>query len=360
MTIYLVPIEPIDTRYTGQWYTHIPNQLRKLGVDVVTIDGDEIPPVPTPGAFLDFAATNVYKSSQLIRIANLIREGQVKNGDYFLFTDAWNPTVIQLKYMTDLLGIKIQIGGMWHAGSYDPYDFLGRVEDKFWIRGAETTMFHCYDQNFFATEFHLKMFLKDLFDETDIDKWKEHYPETHVVGWPMEYLPTLLAPFAGIEKKNKIIFPHRIAPEKQVEIFRDLATTIPGYEWFVAQDHKLTKDEYHTHLAESKIAFSANLQETLGISTYEAACLGTCPLIPSRLSYTEMYTKNIFYPSEWTESWESYQTHKDKLLSLIIFLMSDKFDIAGWARRDAGIVGEKFFNGKELYKIIGRAIGARL
>ena len=33
----------------------------------------------------------------------LFCEGQINDGDYFLYTDAWNPTVIQLKYMANHL-----------------------------------------------------------------------------------------------------------------------------------------------------------------------------------------------------------------------------------------------------------------
>ena len=87
--------------------------------------------------------------------------GQVSDGDYFLYTDAWNPTVIQLRYMAELLGVDIYVGGMWHAGSYDPQDFLGRlIGDKPWVRLAEQSMFECYDDNYFATEFHIEMFAK--------------------------------------------------------------------------------------------------------------------------------------------------------------------------------------------------------
>ena len=40
--------------------------------------------------------------------------------------------------MAELLGVKIRIGGMWHAGSYDPQDFLGRlIGDTPWVRNAE-------------------------------------------------------------------------------------------------------------------------------------------------------------------------------------------------------------------------------
>ena len=83
----------------------------------------------------------------------MFANGEVKDGDYFLYTDAWNPTVLQLKYMAELLNVKIKIGGMWHAGSYDPVDFLGRlIGDAPWCRHAEMAMFNAFDDNFYATD----------------------------------------------------------------------------------------------------------------------------------------------------------------------------------------------------------------
>ena len=58
----------------------------------------------------------------------------------------------------------------------------------------------------------------------------------------------------------------------------------------------MTKDEYHNILGEAKIVFSANLQETLGISAYEGALVGAIPMVPDRLSYTEMYDDDFKYP----------------------------------------------------------------
>ena len=142
--IYIVPVEPLDSRYSRQWYDHIPILLDTTGVDnVVIIEGEDVPATPTPGAFLDFGATNIYKSSQLMIIAQLFRENNIQDGDKFLYTDAWNPTVIQLRYMAELLGKKIEIHGLWHAGSYDPQDFLGRlVGDVPWVPNAESSKFY--------------------------------------------------------------------------------------------------------------------------------------------------------------------------------------------------------------------------
>ena len=363
--IYIVPVEPLDSRYSRQWYDHIPILLDTAGVDnVVIIEGEDVPATPTPGAFLDFGATNIYKSSQLMIIAQLFREGKIQDGDKFLYTDAWNPTVIQLRYMAELLGKKIEIHGLWHAGSYDPQDFLGRlVGDKPWVRNAECSMFYTYDTNWFATRFHSNLFLRELlgvetlFAEDETEEFITGCPDSEInrlklTGWPMEYMPAVLEPFSNTAKLDKIIFPHRLAPEKQLEIFRDLAEAMPEYEWFVAQEQPLSKQEYHQHLAESKIAFSANLQETLGISMYEAALVGTYPMVPDRLSYSEMWSE--CYPSEWTKNWDSYTANKDKLITHIRYLMN-RNSLASHATTEAAQVGTKFFDATALVQELIRA-----
>lgn len=357
MTVYLVDIEAVDTRYTKQWKEYLPKQIRAAGMDVVVISGGEVPQATTPGAFLNFAGTNNYKAQQMLEISRMFAMGDIKDGDYFLYTDAWNPSVIQLKYMAELLGIKIKIGGMWHAGSYDPQDFLGRlIGDAPWVRDAESSMFYCYDHNFFATRFHVNLMAQNLFgaealfeeDEAEIlmSVTGDYGYRVKIVGWPMEYLKDTMAPYANVGKKSKIIFPHRLAPEKQLEIFQDLAKEMPEYEWFVAQEHKLTKDEYHTHMAESKIMFSANLQETLGITSYEAALVGTVPMVPDRLSYSEMWPNA--YPSKWTENWESYQRHKNDLKQAIRLIMNSNQQTVDMA----STVGKEFFCGDALYAAI--------
>jgi len=355
MTVYLIDIEAVEVRYTAQWKQFLPQQMRAAGLDVQVISGGEVPQTTTPGAFLNFASTNSYKSQQLLKIADMFAAGTVKAGDYFLYTDAWNPTVIQLRYMSELLGIPVKIGGLHHAGSYDPQDFLGRlIGDAPWVRNAESSMFYCYDHNFFATKFHLDMFCANLFNEDNSEEFMEWHPgKIHIVGWPMEYLKDILTPYADTPKKQKIIFPHRLAPEKQLEIFKDLAAALPQYEWFVAQDQPLTKDEYHRHMAESKLMFSANLQETLGISAYEAALVGTLPLLPERLSYNEMWDMDGFYPSDWTKDWDSYQKNRTDMINYVQFMMEGvNADIKLWALNAADSTGDKFFDGTQLYQTI--------
>ena len=347
MTIYVVDIEAVDTRYTKQWKEHLPKQLRRsTNNEVVVISGGETPQATTPGAFLNFGGTNVYKSNQLAQIGEMFCAGKIQDGDYFLYTDAWNPTVIQLRYMAELLGVNIRIGGMWHAGSYDPHDFLGRlIGDKPWVRLAEESMFNTYDHNFFATEFHI-----DLFKESFANDKHNKFPR---VGWPMEYLADSLVPYKGMEKKNMILFPHRIAPEKQLEIFSDLQNQLPQYEFVVCQERPLSKIEYHNLLGEAKLVFSANLQETLGISWYEGALVGALPMVPDRLSYSEMALPEFKYPSEWTTSFENYRFHKAKVIKQIIEYMENYDDFLVALEKQVKKLKKDFFSGKALYEEIG-------
>jgi hypothetical protein len=351
MTIYIVDLEAVDTRYTKQWKEHLPKQLAlSTGLDPVIISGGDVVQSTTPGAFLNFGGTNIYKSKQLEKIGALFCEGKIKDGDYFLYTDAWNPTVLQLRYMAELLGVRIRIGGLWHAGSYDPHDFLGRlIGDKPWVRNTEMAMYGCYDDNFFATKFHIDLFTSTFWkNNADIDRQLLH--SIRKVGWPMEYLSTSVFGKRGMEKLNLIVFPHRLAPEKQVDIFRDLAQTLPEYDFVVCQDTKLTKDEYHTLLGQSKVVFSANLQETLGISWYEGLLVNSIPMIPDRLSYSEMAIDEFKYPSDWTKDFVSYQLHKSKIVDRIHDYMANHSKYLIDIKVQKEKIEHEFFSGSTLYQ----------
>jgi hypothetical protein len=355
MTVFLVDLEAVETRYTGQWKTHVPRLLEEHGHEVVVIAGPaDIPSATTPGAFLNFGGTNIYKAMQVERMGRLFTEGGISAGDHFIFTDAWHPGIINLKYMSELLGIPVTIHALWHAGSYDPQDFLGRlIGDASWVRHSEKAFFHAIDHNYFATSFHIDMFLNNLLDEDIRDSRQRYLPTKKIVrsGWPMEYMPETITPYKR-KKRDLILFPHRIAPEKQVEIFKDLAEALPQYEWIVCQEQNLTKEEYHTLLGEAKIVFSANLQETLGISMYEGALTDAIPMVPDRLSYKEMYAEIWKYPSSWTENYSSFLAHKQELCDKIVAYMTDYDEYAKLVPQQARSLHHDFFSATELLKNI--------
>ena len=352
MNIFLVDLEAVDTRYTGQWKSHVPSLLKKAGHNVQVICGPtDIPSATTPGAFLNFGGTNIYKSAQVETMGRLFCDGAVSPGDHFIFTDAWHPGIINLKYMSELLKIPVVTHGLWHAGSYDPQDFLGRlVGDKPWVRHAEKSFYEAFDHNYFATTFHIEMFGKNLLGKGGYDPEANVTDKVVRTGWPMDYMDDTLNTYKNMPKRDLILFPHRIAPEKQVEIFRDLKKHLPQYEFVVCQDQYLTKNEYHNLLGEAKMVFSANLQETLGISCYEGAVVDAIPMVPDRLSYTEMYFDTFKYPSEWTESFEAYEANRPALCKEIIQHMENYRTRLPMLHKQKAHLHEHFFSATELLK----------
>jgi len=358
--IFLVDLEAVETRYTGQWKKHVPQILKRAGHQVQVIAGPEdIPAATTPGAFLNFGGTNIYKSRQVEEFSRLFTSGSVKSGDHFLFTDAWHPGIINLKYMSELLNIPVKIHALWHAGSYDPHDFLGRlIGDAPWVRSAEKSFYHAIDYNYFATDFHIDMFVRNLLNDGTMENpWLEDdldeiisgkFPKIVCTGWPMEYMEDTLTPYKNMTKRDLILFPHRIAPEKQVEIFRDLAQQLPQYEFVVCQDQQLTKNEYHNILGEAKIVFSASLQETLGIGCYEGAIVDAIPMVPDRLSYTEMYLEEFKYPSDWTQTWNHYVANRKDICDKIIDYMENYDNYLSALKRQTAILTNEFFSADRL------------
>lgn len=296
--IFVVSLEPIETRYTVDWAWFIPMQLEKFAegkFKITNILGNpKVSNETTPGAFLNFSNTNIWKNDQINIIADLFNSKKVLPGDKFLFTDAWNTGIIQLRYMSDLLGIPIQIHSIWHAGSYDPNDFLGRkIKDKAWSITIERALYLASDYNYFATTYHWNLFLKNVL-ENDFFKYQD---KSIICGFPFDYLKSRIEAYSNVEKENIVLFPHRISPEKNPELFLELKKLLPQYKFVMCQETSLTKQEYYELLGKSKLVFSANLQETLGISMYEGLLAGCKILVPDRLSYSEIYNKPFkYYP----------------------------------------------------------------
>lgn len=333
MQIFVMALEPIESRYTIQWFDGLPNCIKQALKDK-NINGSVYNVVgrfqntmeTTKGAFLNFTKTNVWKNDQMNILAQNFERGLITPGDKILFPDAWHPGIIQTKYMSELLDIPVEIHAIWHAGSYDPQDFLGRkIKDKRWSKTFERSLAHCIDYNYFATHYHIELFEKNiLFGCTPFEDEEAPFSNQLVrSGQPHDALIDTLKPYSTTRKENIILFPHRIAPEKQPEIFDDLAKSMPEYEWIKCQDLNLSKDEYHKLLGRAKLVFSANLQETLGISAMEAVITKTIPFVPDRLSYSEMYLVDFLYPSDYTITMDRYKENKNNIISLIRHKMNN-------------------------------------
>jgi hypothetical protein len=120
--------------------------------------------------------------------------------------------------MKDLLGFNWVLHGMVHAGSYDSQDFLGRlVGDKPWVRHAEQSFYHAFDHNYFATAFHIEMFMENLLG-VDLRTGAMRYMQDKQIirtGWPMEYERDVLSPYKSLN--SNLILPSNFIIYKKLQ-----------------------------------------------------------------------------------------------------------------------------------------------
>ena len=122
--------------------------------------------------------------------------------------------------MSQLLQIPIKIHGLWHAGNYDPNDFLGRLINDQWVKTFEKSLAEAIDYNWFASDDHLQMFRRN-FGYGDVKCFR--------TGWPMEYLNKMFTP----KKKEDIHRAYNFVREN-FDIFKGkLEIAKPKFDWII-------------------------------------------------------------------------------------------------------------------------------
>ena len=301
--LYVVPIEPLEERYSEQWLKwtqHYFSQNKQTPHKLIVPRTNGYQRIKN-GAFLDVVGTNLYKSRQMSVILKLFEDGKVRDGDIFWFHDLWFPGLESLFYIRDALGINFKIFGCLHAGTYDPHDFLTRKGMGSWGMPLERAWFNEVDGIFVATKFHKKL----LIDSGRINVWNEWWGDNvRVTGFPFYSMDIRGESTLGWDYSIKwlidpynvhIVFPHRLDPEKQPEKFDELEAVLrqdprcKNWKFTKTKEVCTNKESYYKLLRNADVAVSFALQETWGIAMQEALVCGAVPVVPNRLSYTEMY-----------------------------------------------------------------------
>jgi hypothetical protein len=287
--IWNIPIESLKERYSYDWNQWFPREFDALGVKYKTIYPGPLSNEIRQGEFLDCIGTNYFKSEQLADVCRHFYLSDVKDGDVFFFQDLWFPGLEMLAYIRDTMGLRFKITGILHAGTYDPQDFLAQKGLGYWGKDLENSWLKLVDDIFVATDYHKR--LLTLTREADPRK-------VHITGLPI-YWGIGHVPWD--KKEDIIVFPHRLAPEKQPDMFEVLERELgrcPAFDnWLFikSKDVCKTKGDFYILLGKSKVAVSFALQETWGIAQQEALFAGCIPFCPDRLSYRELYPRSLRY-----------------------------------------------------------------
>ena len=300
LRVHLLPIEPFEERYTAQWRRWWPAELQAAGAEVLVHDGDaDAARERTGGEFLDPADTWIWKGSQVAAFARAFRLGLVQDGDWVLSLDGWGPATEAAAYLRETTGRRIRLATFFHAGSYDPHDFLARAGCRRWALDVERGWMRAADVILVGSRFHAQLIRDQLFPGIP----RGELPRIAATGYPIHRAELrALAREAGVdatawaERPRRVVFPHRLAPEKQPELFDAIRArhaelypdTAPTTHWLRTRDDWRGKAHYYGLLASARVAVSTALQETFGIAMQEAAALGCYLVAPRRLSYPEV------------------------------------------------------------------------
>lgn len=278
MKIIHVPIEKVPTRYTMEWKEVFEKQFTAEKIEYITVEG-ETPVIPIEtGSVLDAYGTNKYKLSQLTKLIDMVADGTIEDDDVIFFADLWFPGIEALFYIRDLSKKEFKIAGIYHAGTWDPYDFTSQNNMRDWGQHVELSWLHGVDTVFVATKFHKNMI---VMNSGDFDNAK-----IFVTGIPFN-AKQLQTQYPFESKENIVVFPHRCNEEKHPEKFDKLKKKYPQWRFVKTLEETQTREEYFQLLAKSKVMISFADQETWGFSTLESMALGNYVIVPNGLSYRE-------------------------------------------------------------------------
>lgn len=293
--LWWLPIEPLEQRYSAQWFRWWRRACDQAGVPHTAILGEPLTDSIECGEFLDVFGTNYYKATQLQEVARRLRAGRIGDGDVLFVHDGWFPGLEAVAYMRDLTGIKLGIAAFFHAGSYDPWDFLGRTPPvPSWAQHCERAWLTLCDLILVGSQFHRDLLLTSRNVPGLADRIR-------VVGNLFD-VAEIAAYGDGVHKENLVVFPHRLAPEKQPEVWEWLVDRVaprwPDWRFVRTFDTCTDKADYYRTLARARVCVSTARQETWGIAMMESVALGCIPIVPRRCSYPELYPEQYVYRSK--------------------------------------------------------------
>lgn len=327
-TLYILPIEPLEERYTAEWYKHLPKIFeRETDYNVVQIDGTPTTTSIETGTFLDINSTIHYKCGQMQFVSELFRQNKVKTGDVFFISDLEFWGIESLRMLSQINKVPIRIYGFLHAASYT-------VEDAFAVAApyqkyTELGWLAAVDGVFVGTDYHRNAIIdrriKPLI--SDEGECRELSKKIIVTGNPifLDAYTARLNP-SRVERKNKIVITNRFDAEKRPDQSLMLAllvqnqlddveivvtTSRPVFksnqQWLVdlARMYEnegkitikanLTKEQYHQELMSAKVMISNSIEENFGYCIVEAILHGCSPMLPYGLSHDELVGEDRRY-----------------------------------------------------------------
>lgn len=364
--LFMLPLEPLVERYTGQWYDWLPETFAKA-FDVHVIDGQPLTNRIETGAFLDINSSAHWKAVQLAAVARLFHKGEVKNGDCFWVSDIEFWGLESIRYLARTQDINVKIFGFLHAGSYTRGDFmeqmsdLGRLAEPLWIATC--------DRVYVGSRYHKRAVARRRLDAAQRAGLADRIVATGN-PWRTDEARGGCSPLQ--ERDIDVLFPHRPDSEKGIERFLEVLAAMPLREqpWNVSFttgrseyrstnaigaakvvismaaefDHinlhvGLVRDDFYKLLSRAKVVVSTATEENFGYAMVEAMAMGAYPLMPGCASYPELVQGDSRFLYDERQSASEVALRIDRLVS--------SYDPDAYVEREAIVKLARYWDGSE-------------
>ena len=332
-----------ELRHVDHWRTIVPSMLEHNGYDVNIIQGDDL--VPNDSGLL---GETYYKTSQFASICDNMLRGMISPNDVFIIGDAWNPTVLSIRYMSDIHKLNLKIIGFWRDGIYDVDSkiWMNTVrQPRQWSRAFERSLFTAYDYNCFLSQVRA-------------DKFKSRYNfkrdnKVVVSGFPYGGIRELRDAYPHIEKEDIIVLPHDSFNEDQRDIFKALQRYLSDYKFVDCAELRLSRTEYYDVLIRAKGIMAINLSESDPTNIYEGMVFGCVPIVPNRLVYNEVFPEKYHYNSYYTQPpMLNFVRGREYMHNAIRNVIDNYSKLSDELFRDSIDIENKYFSNDELLRIL--------
>jgi hypothetical protein len=323
MRIILLPLEPLEERYTAQWYVWFPREFERLGIDYIIVDGERLTERVESGVFLDIHSSYYWEFSQLQKVIKMFKNNEIKDDDIIFSMDIEFPGhFYALKYLALKTNKKVKTYGFLHSGSYVDGEFVSFLEPS--MKYFELGWLETLDGIFVGSNYHKQLIIKrrlEPFNRTDLAN------KIHVTGNPffINDACELVKPKPLDKREIDIILPGRpdidkrpwealmLALTASQRLGRDLNIVVTTgrakYEgwnskWirtFIEYISKkcnvklyegLGKKQYYELLSNSKLYITTSISDNFGYCAVEAMCYNVNPIMPNNLSFPEHVNYN--------------------------------------------------------------------
>lgn len=299
--------------------------------DVKVIDGQYI----IHESFL--MGDTLFKHQQMRAMLDLFVKNEIRNGDVFIFANAWNYITVPLSFLKLEFDLDIKMIGFWGNSSFNKFSpLVKRLKEKSSFGyNFEYSLYKTYDLNCFLCQEHLDMF-------------KGRHPNimetAKVTGYPFGYLKKQ----NHILKKENIIFtPYPITDAVHNRIWKGLQSDHKNYLFINSMLTHQQRDKFKELIKASKFLFSAREFEYDPVLIYESMLNGVVPLIQNRYLYQVQFPEYYLIPKLNLNKKNPY-----------LNMMRTRFAISDWffekieqydhwsqkAKEDADIIGKNFYS----------------